>query len=88
MNNTISTPAPATRIVGSDRYPATIVSVSPSGKTLTVREDRCHLEGGEWVFAPNPSGRTWRFRFTKRGWVCKSVRLHIGHRDYYQDPSF
>ena len=86
---------PATICIGSDRYPATVVKVSPSGKTVRVREDhatrvdnRGYTEMQDWTFSPDPEGREMTFRFTKRGWTQGCYRLVVGRRDRYNDPHF
>lgn len=86
---------PATICIGSDRYPATVVKVSPSGKTITVRDDIATFVGHDgsfgvqkWTFSPDPKGRETTFRLTKRGWTRGCYRLVLGERDRYDDPHF
>ena len=85
----------ATILAWSDRYPGTVIAVSKSGKTATVREDRAiRTDGGgmteaqEYRFEANPEGRTWTFRLTTRGWRGGGYGASFGHRSRYYDFSF
>ena len=85
----------ATKVVGSDRYPCTIIDITSSGKTLTVQEDKAtRLDNNgmsslqEYLYEENPDGEIERFRMTKRGWRNGSVGLIIGTREKYYDFDF
>jgi len=79
----------------NDRYPCTVVHVSPSGKTVLVQEDHYFVTGGTWPdltysYARNPEGRvhkvtlrrSGRYRPTSGAYVC------FGSRDRWENPSF
>ena len=75
----------------SDRTAGTVTKVSPSGKTVTITEDRVT----EWkdhygvTFAANPDGRTFVARLTKNGtWKSAGNGVRLGSRAAYNDPSF
>jgi len=82
----------ATIHLWSDRIPATVTKVSPSGKTIEITEDRVT----EWKdhygmsFAPNPHGHVYTVRLGKRGWRALRTRegVTLGARAAYRDPSF
>jgi hypothetical protein len=87
--------------VGSDRYPYTILDVSPSGRQIRIQEDTAELISGdifknaqEYHYTPNPNGRKITISLRKDGrWrEVGSGRgastYGIGHRDRYYDPSF
>lgn len=87
----------ATLIVGSDRYAYTIVRVSPSGKTLWIKQDRAvpaegHNYYGHQVYsyAFNPKAKLEVARKTKGGVfrVNGCMPLCVGERSYYSDPGF
>lgn len=96
MNSTL--PQVGTRgsfSVGSDRYPCTVIAVSPSGYRVTVQEDRVTVytpfpdcSGDE--FERNPQGRTMVFtrrqngRYRQTGGGSLSLDGWMAH----QDPSF
>jgi hypothetical protein len=81
----------ATIVAWSDRYPATVTAVTPSGKTVTLVEDRVtgwenHYGTG---FAANPNGRVWTARKTRAGvWRASGNGVILGSRAAYYDPSF
>lgn len=93
-------PAVGTRAsysVGSDRYPCTVIAVSPSGHRITVREVRVT----EWTAFPESRGAAFEddgkgkeMVFTRRangryrhaGW--KFGGISFGEWGAYQDPSF
>lgn len=95
-------PAPAvgmgvTMLAWTDRHAGTIIKVSPSGKTVVVREDRATRtdsngmsESQAYRYEENPEGRTVTFRLTKRGWrgTGHGYGLLIGERMAYRDYSF
>jgi hypothetical protein len=83
----------ATILAWTDRYAGTVVAVTP--KSFTVREDtatRTDANGMSEVqsydYTPNPNGRTWTFRMTKRGWSAKGTGVALGFRRAYHDYSF
>lgn len=85
----------ATQICWTDRRPFTVIAVSESGKTVTVREDtpiRVDSNGmsecQSYRFEPNPEGIVYTLRMTKRGWAHKGQRFSMGRRDCYHDYSF
>lgn len=92
----------ATVLMWSDRYAATVVGVSQSGKRLVVQEDRAEplLPSGpglvqNYRITPNPDGRLTTFTLRQNGqWVAKGsamqtgMRLALGYRDSYHDYSF
>lgn len=83
----------ATIYAYSDRYPATVIGMSKSGKTITLREDNV----AEWKdyygisFMPNPNGRIWTARKNSKGVWRTSVEkcgVTFDERQAYRDPSF
>ncbi len=93
----------ATSGYGADCYPHTIIAISKSGKEITVQADLHHpiAEGFDYysnqkyTYTPDPNGSTRVYTLRKNGrWILKGEslknggRLGIGHRRYYQDPSF
>lgn len=107
MTATATTTAPitvvgeaATVYIGSDRYAATVVSVSPS--KVIVQEDTYKAQEGSDYFGDqkydyfsNPDGRTWTFTLRKNGaFVIKGGNLRsgigvsVGSRETYFNPSF
>jgi hypothetical protein len=83
----------ATIYAWSDRYPATVRAVSPSGKTVELTEDRVtswkrHYGTG---FEADPTGRAWTARKAKNG-TWKTLKsgngVSLGERAAYHDPSF
>lgn len=90
----------ATVGIGSDCYPATIVGVLPykSGakqgqiRSILVQWDdhKFNQETKDFDFSPNRDASILVFTQNKFGrWKCGgSYGLGIGHRRYYQDPSF
>lgn len=81
----------ATLYLWSDRIPATVTKVSASGKTIDLTED----ETTEWKnyygmsFKPNPNGRTWVARLSKKGvWKTPTAGVTLGTRAAYWDPGF
>ena len=92
---------PATFLVGSDRYPATIVEVTHNkdGRVIKLgaQSDTSYRgEDGEWVYERNPKGDIRYYtlrktgRFKQKGWALKSPGGHIGlgYREKYWHPSF
>lgn len=93
---------PATLCIGSDRYPATVRSVSyfKSGarvgevRSVIVQQDSVSVVGGTWPdleysFAPDPNGAIHLFFADRNGRLNNSsMRLTIGERRRYNDPHF
>lgn len=82
----------------TDRYAATIIKVSPSGKTITVRDDIAIRtdknglsESQTYRYEPGTGG-TKTFRITTRhgrkNWRSGVYRATVGIRNAYRDPSF
>jgi hypothetical protein len=86
----------ATLLSWTDRYPATVVWVSPSGKTLHLQEDNAERvddngmsECQSYRFTPNPAAAVQVARLTAKGWkVVKGKRVLLGRREKYYDYSF
>lgn len=87
----------ATYGYGSDCYPATVVKVSASGKTVVVQDDHHtptadsnYFGNQSYTYSPNPNGATMTARWSEKRkcFVANGTRVHVGHRRYYQDPSF
>jgi len=86
----------ATLLSWTDRFPATVVWVSPSGKTIHLQEDNAvrkdnygMSEVQQYEFSPNPEAPIQVARLTKKGWkVLKGKQVLIGHRSRYYDYSF
>jgi hypothetical protein len=85
----------ATILGWTDRYGATVVKVSPSGKTIEVQEDRARVVSGSghdgsavWEHTPNPGAPRRVYRLTTKGWRRKGQALSLGRRETYRDPSF
>lgn len=90
----------ATYVVGTDRYPATVVKVGP--KTVTVSMDSVKPVGElhgvtQFGFTSNEptSENTKVFTLRQNGkWVQKGApmkstcTLYLGDRSYYLDPHF
>lgn len=84
---------------GSDAYPGTIIEVNKSGLKITFQYDSYRVVSGSFQtgdakveFSPNPDGSKYDARWTVRKGVgafrFESRTIGIGHRRYYQDPSF
>jgi hypothetical protein len=92
----------ATVLLWTDREPATVVSVSKSGKSLIVKGDHAERvddngmsEQQEYKFSPNPDAIGVEFTLRKNGqWVRKGEpmkggqRIILGKRSKYYDFSF
>lgn len=85
----------ATYSVGSDRYPATVIA--KTAHTVTVQDDLSTAGPGHnyfgaqnWLFSPNPNGRTMVARWSakRNGFVANGHKIHVGARGAYQNPSF
>lgn len=88
----------ATMYVGSDRYPYTVIAVSPSGFKVTLQADdskRTDSNGlseiQTWDCTPNPNGAiryAYRNRHGRYYAARGYSRVTFGERDMYQDPHF
>jgi hypothetical protein len=91
----------ATLVVGSDRYPMTIVAVEKDGNKVTVQHDKFILVDGSrnsesqtYSYIPNPNApldvytKRKNGRFVKQGDTMWGCALHIGRRRAYFDPGF
>ena len=86
----------ATLLMYTDRYPATVVKVSPSGKTVWVTEDNVtkwepHPSGYGVEFAPNPNGKVLKVTKRRNGtWKTSpsGEGVRFGSRSAYRDPHF
>lgn len=89
----------ATLNVGSDNYPATVVSVSQSGLFAKIQRDQFtriddngQSESQEYTFKYNPDGEVLSISLRGNGqWRVKGrngTLVTIGTRRAYQDPSF
>jgi hypothetical protein len=94
----------ATYGTGGDSYPATVVSVSASGKSLEITNDE--IINGTWnegeyspetyTTLPDMDGARTTYTLRKNGtWVAKGCpmsawycRLYLGRREYRQNPHF
>lgn len=80
----------------SDRSPATIVSVSKSGKSFefTYDEYRRTDDNGlsDWQvyeYTPRPDGVRYTARLNKHGrFVYAGMTVRVGYREKYFDPTF
>jgi hypothetical protein len=80
----------------SDREPAEVISVTPSGKTIKVRELKAKRtdsngmsECQSYSYESDPEGKVHTFRLTKKGWRDPSgTGLALGHAEKYHDYSF
>jgi hypothetical protein len=92
----VLSPAPtvgmgATIFMWSDRHAATVIAVSPSGKTVWLTEDTVTSWENSYgkTFESNPNGRTFVARLTKNGtWKSAGNGVALGNRAAYRDPSF
>jgi hypothetical protein len=93
----------ATILCWTDREPATIRVVGPTGRYLTFAEDRARIIAGStmsetqtWEFTADPLARAQVAKLDRRGrWrICDadgkmtSGVLSVGTRDKYVDPCF
>lgn len=101
MLSRVASPTPkvgdgATLLHWTDREPATVIAVSASGKTITLREDKATRidangmsECQTYDYARDPDGATHTARLTKYGWkIPRGSRVLIGRREKYRDFSF
>jgi hypothetical protein len=87
-----------TLYIGSDRYAYTVTAISPSGKTLTIQEDRAERGEGfdfyknqTYVYTANPKGEIENVHWSgKRGRYQHEGHFgfYLGERDHHVDPDF
>jgi len=88
----------ATILHWSDRTPATIIAITPSGKTITLRADNAirtdnngFSESQSYEYEPDPNGTIYRATLRKDGMyrlVNGKSRVVLGSRRKYHDYSF
>ena len=88
----------ATRVVGSDCYPYTVIEINKDKTRIKIQSDNYELaEGFDYYsnqvynYFSNPNGIIEELSLRKDGrWkeVGGSYTYGIGRRKYYQDPSF
>jgi hypothetical protein len=87
----------ATILGWTDRHAATIVEVSPSGKTIVIQRDNAKRidsngmsESQQYEFTPNADAERETFRLRKTGEYRSKygANLRIGERSEYFDYSF
>ena len=83
----------ATILMWTDRYAGTVIRVTPT--QIHVQEDKATRtdkngmsESQDYEYAPNPQGRVWIFRKTKRGYRANGAGLLLDSREAYHDYSF
>lgn len=80
----------------SDRDAATVVRVSPSGKTAWIQQDVATRvdkngmsESQEYAYERDPGAPILKVVRTKKGWkIAGGSRVAFGHRSKYHDFSF
>jgi hypothetical protein len=80
----------------SDVNPFEVIKVSPSGKTITMREMDWKVVSGttfdgsaEYEYSSNPNGSIYTVRMTKRGYRTPcNMRVAFGYARKYLDPHF
>lgn len=83
----------ATILCWSDRMAGTVTKVTAKSFTVqldhAVRTDTNGMsEAQSYDYSRNPTGASYVFRLTKRGWRCKSYGVLLGVRRQYHDFSF
>lgn len=89
----------ATYLIGSDRYPVTVVAVHRNGRSLDVQFDTATPNGGHsyyghqrYMITRNPKGRIERFNWKPTWGMYTQPRgcghLSLGTWSSYSDPSF
>ena len=88
----------ATLVIGSDRYPATVIQVTQNGKRVVIQEDDAVRtdknglsESQTYEFTANPNGTIHIVTLRKDGRYRVTggqTPVHLGSRDKYLDPSF
>jgi hypothetical protein len=100
MSNKPKVDDPGTISYWSDCEACTVIAVSPSGKTVTVRVDKSIVTNKpkgygdtvEYRYERDPDGREMTFRVNKNGDLSakggKGPYLGVGSRRKYRDPHF
>lgn len=78
----------------SDCYPFEVINLTPSGKTVTIREliatptkNYDYFSNQEHTFKPNPKGRTYKVRKGKHGWKTPcGMKISFGEAIEYRNP--
>lgn len=88
----------ATIFLWSDRHAATVVDVSPTGKTVYLTRDTARVVDGsamdgsaKYTFTPNPNGPRVKVTKDKSGlWGVVGTRdgVRFGTKSEYRDPHF
>jgi hypothetical protein len=86
----------ATVVMWTDRKAATVIEVSPSGKTFKIQIDKSTRTDGhgmsdsqDYSYEADPEGSIYTVRMSKRGWNAHGIgRVSLGQRDTYHDFSF
>jgi hypothetical protein len=93
----------ATKSVGSDSYPYTIIKVTSNGNEIhaqrdnsTPTEDSEYYGTQSYTYIQDPNSEVEIFTLRKNGYFVKKGRplnhywdsLSLGIRRYYRDPSF
>jgi hypothetical protein len=84
---------------GADCYPGTIIEVSKSGLEFKFQDDNHHHVKGsfingdaEFTYSPNPKSEVhtarWSVRRGEGAYRYDGRILGVGHRKFWQDPSF
>jgi hypothetical protein len=90
-----ASPTNATHIVGSDRYPFTVVEVV-NAKTIRLQVDNAKRAGTavDYEYSPNPDAAVITVTLRKSGrWVMRGKSIGgtwfiVGARRMYLDPHF
>jgi hypothetical protein len=85
-----------TEVMWTDRKVHTVISVSPSGKTATIRSNRNVTNpnfstGGYYVTEEDPNGFVQTIRLTKTGWRrggMKGTKFLMDVASAYHDFNF
>lgn len=80
----------------TDRKPATVIELSPSGKTAKVQLDKAipvKIQGERQIYSyeADPSAPVYNIYLSKSGsWKVRGSGnfVEIGNRRYYEDPCF
>lgn len=85
-----------TQLSFTDRNPATIVSVSKTGKSFEFTYDDYRRidkngfsEDQKWEYTPRPNAPRHKARLCKDGrYKCHGMTIRVGIREKYDDPHF
>ncbi len=93
----------ATTGAGSDCYPHTIIEVADDLSYIVIQSDNYEAvkavpygSNVDYIYTANPQGATQKYTLRKNGrYICDGCPMKhyflgvaIGHRRFYQDPSF